>query len=297
MEVKEAIRLATIAALSLVANLFPLYHVSACSNLSDSRTFIKAQAGANLNNGAPQCKDKPGEVRAGNEVEEIRFGFDPTDPTRESISHSVYMVLSRNGDAHVLLYDRYGSAVTAAYKGVLPRTETAQLLTRVRKAIEEAAKPHADPTVIRESDLFSLSLKLKGGAVEGVSRKVADMPATVRTLIGNLQVLWQKLKKVAPADGYLRSSRIEEERLALLLKEGRLRFTPVREFPQDLQPTLRRAVEQPADFHPLSLPRMELLKNYAIFGELFVVDEDAGYQMTFFLSKPVPTGTSKERTK
>jgi hypothetical protein len=88
--------------LSLVA-VAPLNYVLTEVN----RTSRHGESDAYTNDGAPKLVKQ----KSVTEIDEIRFSFDPTDPTRERDEPSVHMVLRENGEAHVFLFERDGSAV------------------------------------------------------------------------------------------------------------------------------------------------------------------------------------------
>lgn len=236
---------------------------------------------------------KPTAQRSEMQVEEIRFGFDPTDPTRERKGPSVYMGLRGNGEATVFIFERNEQAVTGVYKGTLTRKLKARLTARIQRAIEEAKGAATDPNIIRESDLFFMSVKYKSGVTASVAGKVEDMPPYTRALVNGLRTLWMRFSKFPPAAGYVRSEAIGKERLSLLLKEGRLRFARVEDFSPELQSLLRGVIHKPADFHPVSMPQLEQLRSRASFGELFLTDGDSGYKISFLLPKQGPPDAEK----
>jgi hypothetical protein len=230
------------------------------------------------------------------QVEEIRFGFDPTDPTRERKGPSVYMGLRGNGEATAFIFERDRQAVTGVYKGTLARKLTARLTASIQRAIEEATGTAADPNIIRESDLFFMSVKYKSGATASVGGRVEDMPPSTRALVNDLRTLWRQFNKFPPAAAYVRSEAIGKERLALLLQEGRLRFARVEDFHPELQSLLRDVIRRPADFHSVSIPQLEQLRSRASFGELFLTDGDSGYKISFFLPQQAPPRAGKRPT-
>jgi hypothetical protein len=236
---------------------------------------------------------KPTAQRSEMQVEEIRFGFDPTDPTRERKGSSVYMGLRGNGEATVFIFERDEQAVTGVYKGTLARKLKARLTARIQRAIGEAKGAVADPNIIRESDLFFMSVKYKSGAKASVGGKVEDMPPYTRALVDDLRTMWKRFSKFPPAAAYVRSEAIGKERLALLLKEGRLRFARVEDFGPELQSLLRDVTRRPADFHHVSRPQLEQLRSRASFGDLFLTDGDSGYKISFFLPRQAPPRAGK----
>jgi hypothetical protein len=246
-----------------------------------------------LLNNAVAGEVKPTAQKSAIEVAEISFSFDPTDPTREREGPSVYMVLRGSGEATVFIFERNESLVTGVYKGTLAKKVKARLTVRIQRAIKEATGAPTDPNIIRESDLYSMSVKYKSGATAGIGGRVEDMPPDTRALINNLRELWRQCSRLPLASAYVRSEAIGKERLALLLKEGRLRFARIEDFSPELQSLLRDVIRRPGDFHPVSILQLEKFRSRASFGELFLTDGDAGYKISFFLPKQVPPRAEK----
>ncbi len=200
----------------------------------------------------------------------------------------VYLTLQESGKAHAVLYSRYSSTVTAVYEGVLPKETTARLIARVRIALAEtnAFKPRKD-NIITEGDLFRLSVDTEEGTSQEVTGKTGDASSDVLSLVQELRSLWKVLTKSCPSDAYIRSRAIEGDRLAVLLKEGRLRFTPINNFPSDIQKVLSNSINDIGYFTSLSKKQFTELKTYASFGEVYILIGTTGYELTLFTTQPL----------
>jgi hypothetical protein len=102
----------------------------------------------------------------------------------------------------------------------------------------------------------------------------------------DLSVVWKRLGKTKPADGYVKSRVIERERLASLLREGKLRFIKLQTLPPALRLAVRNAINRPSEFLPVSHARLEELRRYTSFGEVYITDEDAGFTLSLYTSGP-----------
>jgi hypothetical protein len=215
-------------------------------------------------------------------VEEIRFSFHPR--WRAEVLDDVFMTIEANGRAEAVFNDYEGSKITRIYKGTLPKAEVSRLSRRVRAALQEANKTKAQNGVIHEGDLFYLSVKLKNSKVQQSGGVVAGVPE-VHSIVEELRVLWKQLTKTPLAYAYLKTTPIENDRLALLLKEGKLRFIPFRDFPNELQPLIREAINKSFGFQALNQIQYDQLKTYTSYGELYVTDGETGYKLTLLLSQ------------
>ena len=227
--------------------------------------------------------EQRGTTKPETEVEEIRFSFHPR--WREEVLEDMFLTLRADGHAHAVMYDYDRSKVTATYKGILPKADVSRLIARVQETIREANRRKTSDGVIREGDLFYLSIKPKSGAAGEIGGVVADVPEA-NALIEDLRVLWKRLKKTPLADAYVRSNPIDKDRLALLLNEGKLRFTSIQNLPRELQLIVRNAINKSFDFHPLSQTQSDQLRTYASYGEVYITDSDAGYKLILFSSQP-----------
>lgn len=216
------------------------------------------------------------------QVEEIRFSFHPR--WRERDQDDVFLTVNADGKAEAVFNDYDGSRITRVYKGTLPKAEVSRLSERIRAALREANKQKDRNGVIREGDLFYLSVTGKDVAVEQSVGVVEGVPE-VKSIVEELRVLWKRLTKTPLADAYIKTSSIENDRLGLLLKEGKLRFISFRDFPHELQSVVRTAISKSFGFIPLNQNQYERLKSYTTHGELYGTDGEEGYKLTVLLSQ------------
>ncbi|MDQ3684573.1 MAG: hypothetical protein M3430_03105 [Acidobacteriota bacterium] len=216
--------------------------------------------------------------------------FSDADPT------STFVLLHSNGQAQTVRYSRYSTTVIAVHQGTLHQTEATRLLARVR----EALRREIPNKIEREfDDLFDLSLRDQSAADEKIiGGEIENAPEDVRALVEEMCSLWKRLEEVSPADAYIRSAPIAKDRLALLLRERKLRFTSPREFPPDLQPIVTDSISGPGDFRPLSRVQYNRLLAWRSHGyDFFVLDNSLGHQLTLYLTRkqttPAPKGDSK----
>jgi hypothetical protein len=223
-------------------------------NIEANATTTEAEANQAGNN-ANHC----GRMNSKAEVQEIRFGFHPRFNIESPID--MFMTLRGNGETQALRYDDERSLITAAYKGTLTRADMRRLTARVQEAFREYrnAAPR-DENIVTEGNLFYLSIKLKNGAIEQLGGKVPDMPELMGKLIGDLSVLWKRLKKTAPAPGYLRSFVIGKKRLELLKSNGSLRFVTLNEYPSDTHPIVIDAINNSPSFQAINRAQLDKLR-------------------------------------
>lgn len=218
--------------------------------------------------------------------DEVRFKFYPTDPTvppeeNEYFKKSIYVILRKDGNAHSMSYDHYGAAVVDARKGKLPEADAARFAARTREAIRAANAHKVDRSVIIESDLFSLSIRNKDGAVEETGGSIEYMPEVVRKLVDDLRLLSKQLNKAPLADAYLRSNPVEKERFESLRQQREFRFASISGFPPQVRQIVAKAIDQPGDFHPLSQAQYEKLKSQTTL----VSYNGSGYVLNLFTAR------------
>jgi hypothetical protein len=222
--------------------------------------------------------------RQATDVTEVRFVFSPR--WREQPQDDVSLTVRPDGSADAVFFDYYGSKVVAAYAGKLTGADVSRLMLRAKEILEDFRKPKPPSDVIIEGDLFSLSLHFRSGRPSVASGVVQGLPPSVRKAVEDLSAAWKSLRKTKPADSYVRSAVIESERLALLLREGKLRFTEVQALPPDVRLVVRNAITNPSEFLPLSRTRLEELRRYSSFGEVYVTDKGSGFSLSLFTSAP-----------
>jgi hypothetical protein len=231
--------------------------------------------------------------RAKAPIGQIVFSFHPR--WGEEPADDVSLTLKGDGKARAFRYDYHALTVTGAFEGHLATPEVERFTSQAEEVFREidAAEP-ADKNIITEGDLFQLSIERRDGTSRAAGGKVADVPARARERIRELSTLWKQLKEVQRAEAYVEANAIEKERLALLLREGKLRFTALEEFPPLLQPALRDAISPPFTFRPLTRSQYSQLETYKSYGEVYVVAGDRGYNLMLFRSRP-PGAPAKTR--
>jgi len=268
-------------------NLAVFGHASDHGDASRSLATVEAQKALSRRKSRKQVTRRdsqaPGQKQA-TDVTEVRFVFSPRQ--REQPQDDVSLTVRPDGSANAVLFDYYGSKVVATYAGGLTGADVSRLRLRAKEILEEFSKLEHQSDVIIEGDLFSLSVHFRSGSPGTAGGVVQGLPPSARKAVEDLSVAWKLLRKTQPADGYVRSSIIESERLALLLREGKLRFTEVQTLPPDLRLVVRNAITNPSEFLPLSRARLEELRRYSSFGEVYVTDKGAGFSLILFTSPP-----------
>lgn len=212
---------------------------------------------------------------------EIYFTFDPTNPTRERKEKSVSLVMRRSGAAEAVLFDRDRSAVVAAYKGLISKAELRRWTAGVGAAIREANSLKEDNTIVRESDLFLLSIKFENGKVEASGGKVADMTEDVRGLVADLNLVWRRFRETPRAAAYLKTKLIDKQTFASLQQKGDVHFASIEDFPLDLRQVIKEAINHPEGFHPLSQARYDELRTQ----QRLIIYEGSAYVLSLFQSQ------------
>jgi hypothetical protein len=213
----------------------------------------------------------------------IYFTLDLTDPTRERREESVSLVMRESGAAEALLFDRDRSAVVAAYKGLISKAEFRRWTARVGAAIREANSLKEDNTIVRESDLFLLSIKFENGKVEGTGGKVADMTEDVRGLVADLNLVWRRFRETPRAAGYFKTKLIDKQTFASLQQKRDVHFASIEDFSLDLRRVIEEAINHEG-FHPLSQARYDELRTQ----QRLLIFEGSAYVLNLFQSQGNP---------
>jgi len=205
-------------------------------------------------------------------------------PFEDSVAMTV--LLRVNGESEVVRYSPAQLTVLNVRRGRPPEGLLARLRAKADAPSFQAALSRGDfgSTGFEQGDLFQLTLEPKGLAATGLLHKA---PQVVQGFIKDLLSLEGQLDKTPPAEAYLRSERIDRQRLDALRRGGKIRFIPLDDFPADLRPALTKAVEQPLRFHPLSRAQYDRLLTQPSHGhELFTIVGDAGHQLTLYRARP-----------
>jgi hypothetical protein len=203
-------------------------------------------------------------------------GFGDLD---SKINDSLYLTIRDSGQAQAVLYDP-PSVITSVRRGTLPSEEVGRLLARLRETLKTAAQHKIDETIIREGDSFFLNLDCGTNRVGEFGGRVEDWPDSVKSLVNDLRSLWRRLDKQGPSYGYIRAVRIEKNRFDSILKEGRISFKSIRDYPPDLRAVITKAVECPLDFHDVTRVEMDKLLTHT----LTITHDGSGYELLPFLS-------------
>jgi hypothetical protein len=214
--------------------------------------------------------------------EEIRFSFHPR--WREQVQEDVFLTINADGKADAVFNDYDGTSITGVYEGKLPKAEVSRMSAKIRAVLRQTKKPESGNGVIREGDLFYLSVIRKTGAVEQRGGVVERVPE-VRPVIEELRALLKRLRKTPLSHAYIRAASIENDRLPSLLKEGKLRFISFHDFPRELQSVVRNALNKSFGFIALNQSQYDQLKTYTTFGELYVTEGSTGYKLTLLPSQ------------
>lgn len=213
---------------------------------------------------------------------EILLDFNPfTDPL------SINLHLNGDGSAQLVRYSRYRLEVATINAGHIPVADLHELISARRSDIAAAFRRRSfGGEGAERGDQFYLSIRSAelSGECAGY---IDDTPAGVRTLIPLLIELADRLPPAARAPAYVRGEPIERKRKQILLRAGRLRFNQLTQFPSDLQSSLRTVIANPRVFQAVSNDHYNQLLKYATHGhELFVIDQERGYQLTLFATGP-----------
>lgn len=216
---------------------------------------------------------------------EILFEFHPRHT--HGVPEDILLTAQRNGETRVVLYDYYRFKVNAVYQGKLSKAFVTRLIARIEKALKEVRqlKPSNDNLIV-EGDLFHLSIRRQSGVSKESGKITSELPVSAQSLIKDLSGLWKQLKKAPSAEAYIKTAQIGAERLNLLLREGKLRFIALQDFPSELQSILSCAIMKRFDFYPISLTQLNQLKIYASYGEVYITDKSKGYQLSLFVPRP-----------
>lgn len=213
-------------------------------------------------------------------ITKLRFYFTPlTEPV------SIFVMLDEKGEAQQIHYLRYRLLVTQIFKGNLSRSETTNLLKKIRdssfrRELESAA---FNEKIAEEGDLFSILIEPEGKKYSGILDKA---PETVKNYFQTLLQVNKSLTKAQLSEAYLRVELIENERFERLKQSKRLRFIPIGDLSADIQSQVVNAISNSQDFFPLSQGQFDKLKTYASYGqELFVANDNLGYQLTLYQSQ------------
>ena len=137
---------------------------------------------------------------------------------------------------------------------------------------------------VREGDVFQL--RVDRGEAPACVRfgLVHDAGEDVRAAIEHLLALGAGVD-TRPAQGaFVRAEPIDEARLAKLRRK--FRFDAINDLPEWSRASVRRSLGAPLTFHPLTDREHRGLTDLADGGrELYLLDGEAGYQLTLFTSK------------
>lgn len=214
-------------------------------------------------------------------ADDIVFTFHPR--WREEPADDQRLTLRRDGSAACIFYDADSSTVTGVYKGRLRRADAARLIARVKGAFEEVDNlgPRDGEGRITEGDLFYLSLWLEGGALKEMGRKVGDAPEGVRDLVDDLSVLWKRLKKSTPADAYLWSRPIKEDRLSQLRRMEGVRIATLDEYPANVRRVILAALKSPGVLHTLTRAQFDELSRLTAL----IINDGSGFELNLLKSR------------
>lgn len=213
-------------------------------------------------------------------------------PARSAVSHSV--VLTRKGRCEIVQYDRYKLVVLQEYRGVVPDSRLSSLWNRIGdhaflaelRSVSTGSQLGMEPT-----DLFSISITTNHSVALTHAGPLKDSPDIVQLVVHDLLTLTQEVTKMSLNAAYLRSSELPGERLHRLERRARIRFQPLDAFPGTLQHVVSKAIVAPKNFVPLKQEQYDLLLKETSQGhELFVKNNESGYQITLFRGRPPAPG-------
>lgn len=199
---------------------------------------------------------------------------------------AVTALLRVKDESEVVRYSPAQLTVLDVRRGRLPEELLARLRAKADAPSFQSALSRGDfgSTGFEEGDLFQLTLQPEGLATTGLLHKA---PQVIQEFIKDLLSLEGQLGKAQPAEAYLRSERIDRQRLDALRRGGKIRFIPLDDFPADFRPALTKAIEHPLRFHPLTRSQYDRLLTLSSHGpELFTIVGDAGHQLTLYHARP-----------
>lgn len=226
----------------------------------------------------PRLSRAKGQSRSNNL--EIHFGFDATDPTRTARENSLVLAIRGDGRAEAVLFDRDRSTVVAIYKSVLSKKSTDRWAARIRSGISEANNRKRDE-VLRESDLFYLSIRVIEGTTQIAGGKVEDMPESVQVLIEDLNRLWRSWSKTNRAAGYLKTKVVNKDEFESLRQRPEIKFAQVETFAPSVRAIITKSINHLDGFHPLTRAQYEQLRT----ANRLVIHNDSGYVLGLYSSE------------
>jgi len=139
---------------------------------------------------------------------------------------------------------------------------------------------------VEQGDQFHLRLARRDRPALERSGFVHLADDDVRAAVDELLALGRGLTTAPSASAWLRTETIEPKRLAKMRAAQKVRFLSISELPAQLGPTVKRALATPRAFVALDKDQELVLPKLVELGpELFVLEGDAGYQLTLYTEK------------
>ena len=187
----------------------------------------------------------------------------------------------------MIVYDRSQLTVKASYQGKVSDKIVSNILNKTNNSSFEEILAHRDFTGkgLSQGDQFYISLKSDTQSIKEAFGFVPDSNEVFQSFIDDMLKLKNQLINSSLAEAYIVGEKVLEERFNKLRKRGNQNFTPISEFPLNLQSVLSNTISKPHDFQVLTKEQYEqFLLRSAQSHEFFVIANDFGYQITLLKS-------------
>lgn len=211
---------------------------------------------------------------------------------------ATFAAVSAGGEARWLRYNPAQLRVTAAGEGKVAAETARRLLERTADpAFQEALRRrNYAGEGLATGNQFRVRLRRGEGPGEEAFGFLQDAPPALRSVVAEALALAVRAAARPPADAYMRSRPVESERFRTTLREGKLRYFPLASFPDDLRRLLAGALQRPDDFVPLTGAQFRRLSERTSHGQdLFLAQEERGYQLTLFRGGEAPPSPKEEK--
>ena len=258
-----------------------------CGGLSDLKTAKESEA-------QHQRKSvQPKQSKAEKQRAWIVFDYTPSvlDSNFEK-SEFAFVAINTDGSAQAVRYGPYNPAIIGVYEGKLPKAEVAALLDKVRTVIPKASKIGEPYVGSCDADSFQMSVIAERSKV--IESNISDfaclpvMPKEIFELAQEMRTVWQRLRGVPLAYGYLRRSPFENY-LVKTAEQSSNQLIAVRKLSGDRQALIHNAIKHSPKFYALGraqYDRLKALTRYPSHPFDFDVDEHGrGYSLKLIQSR------------